>query len=121
MWANDNPDDDAGLRYRDPNPANNAGHAVIPYRLERSTTNPVQFRLYVCNSNNPDSLNDFILIDSLANTWQEFTGFGWMQERQAHRSYTFTRLRSVSSRRRPFPIVLLHPGISRRRARGREA
>jgi hypothetical protein len=79
MWANDNPDDDAGLRYRDPNPANNAGHAVIPYRLERSTTNPVQFRLYVCNSNNPDSLNDFILIDSLANTWQEFTGFGWMQ------------------------------------------
>ncbi len=75
MWANDNPDDDAGLKYRDP--AGSGGHAVIPYSLQRSTTNPNQFQLFVCNSNNPASLADFILIDSLANTWQEFTGFGW--------------------------------------------
>ena len=76
MWANDNPDDDAGLRYIAAPPLA-GGHAVIPYRLQRVAANPNQFRLYLCNSNNPTSLNDFILIDSLANTWQEFTGFGW--------------------------------------------
>jgi hypothetical protein len=75
MWANDSSGDDAGLRFFDP--AGSGGHAVVPYRLQRSTTNPAQFRLYVCNSNNPQSLTDYVLIDSLANTWQEFTGLGW--------------------------------------------
>lgn len=76
MWANDDPSDDAGLKYRDT--LGSGGHAVIPYRLQRSTTNPVQFRLFVCNSNSPQNMNHFILIDSLANRWQEFTGFGWI-------------------------------------------
>src|SRR2546426_26470 len=75
MFSTEDPDDDASLAFFDP--AGTGGHAVVPYSLGRDSANAGRFRLYVYDSNSPTSLTSYILIDSMANTWQEFTGFGW--------------------------------------------
>jgi hypothetical protein len=52
------------------------GHAVVPYRLERiGNTSTFNIRLY--NPNNPGSFNQFIYIDSVANTWSDSTSLNW--------------------------------------------
>jgi hypothetical protein len=48
------------------------GHAVVPYKLERAD-NQSRFNLIVYNPNRPDSTNEFIYIDSVANTWSDST------------------------------------------------
>jgi hypothetical protein len=51
-------------------------HAVIPYKLERiGNTSTFNIRLY--NSNAPGSFNQFIYIDSVANTWSDSTSLNW--------------------------------------------
>ena len=59
------------------NVGGSGAHTVLPYRLVREATNPGRFRLYVYDSNNPLDDSKYILIDSTANTWQDFTGLGW--------------------------------------------
>ncbi|MCB0277659.1 MAG: hypothetical protein KDI06_22785, partial [Calditrichaeota bacterium] len=59
---------------------NNGGsgaHTVLPYRLEHDQNQANLWRLFVYDSNNPNQLNRFILIDSTANTWTDMTGSGW--------------------------------------------
>jgi len=52
------------------------GHAVVPYKIERvGNTSRFNIKLYNCNS--PGSLNNFIFIDSVANTWSDSTGLNW--------------------------------------------
>ncbi len=52
------------------------GHAVVPYKMERiGNTSTFNVKLY--NSNAPGDLNNFIFIDSVANTWSDSTGLGW--------------------------------------------
>ncbi len=52
------------------------GHAVVPYGLERiGNTSTFNVKLY--NNNAPGSLNNFIFIDSVANTWSDSTGLNW--------------------------------------------
>jgi hypothetical protein len=52
------------------------GHAVVPYKLERiGNTSTFNIRLY--NPNNPGSFNQFIYIDSVANTWSDSTSLNW--------------------------------------------
>lgn len=52
------------------------GHAVVPYELER-IGNTSTFNVRVYNSNRPGSFNEFIYIDSVANTWSDSTSFNW--------------------------------------------
>lgn len=54
------------------------GHSVVPTHLRRDPVNAGQWRLYVYNSNRPGNANQFIFIDSTANTWSDSisTNFG---------------------------------------------
>lgn len=52
------------------------GHAVVPYKLERAD-NQSRFNVRVYNPNNPGSFNEFIYIDSVANTWSDSTSLNW--------------------------------------------
>lgn len=52
------------------------GHAVVPYKLERiGNTSTFNIRLY--NPNNPGSFNQFIYVDSVANSWSDSTNLNW--------------------------------------------
>ena len=52
------------------------GHSVVPYKLERiENTSTFNIRLY--NSNAPGSFDQFIYLDSVANTWSDSTGLNW--------------------------------------------
>lgn len=52
------------------------GHAVVPYKLDR-TTGISKYNVSVYNPNRPDSTNEFIYIDSVANTWSDSTSLGF--------------------------------------------
>ena len=52
------------------------GHAVVPYKLQRATGTS-KFNASVYNPNRPDSTNEFIYIDSVANTWSDSTSLGF--------------------------------------------
>ncbi|MBD3290773.1 T9SS type A sorting domain-containing protein [candidate division KSB1 bacterium] len=56
------------------NVGGSGGHAVVPYKLERIGESH-SFRLLLYDSRSVS--NPYIRIDSLANTWQEFSGLGW--------------------------------------------
>jgi hypothetical protein len=62
------------LRY--PNTNGSGGHAVVPYKLERVDSTST-FNVWVYNPNNPGDLSQFILIDSVANTWSDSTSLNW--------------------------------------------
>jgi len=62
------------LSYRNNN--GSGGHAVVPYKLERAT-GIGKFKVRVYNPNRPDSTNQFIYIDSVANTWSDSTSLGF--------------------------------------------
>ena len=57
---------------------NNASgsHAVVPKQLKRNSSSSL-FDLLVYDSNNPNNENTKILIDSLTNTWTDFTGLDY--------------------------------------------
>lgn len=60
------------------NPDSSGAHGVLPYLLKRDAPGNGKFRLYVYDSNNPGSLNQYIEIDSLNNTWRtRLTGLSW--------------------------------------------
>src|SRR5690606_21673361 len=63
------------LRY--PNTNGSGGHAVVPYKLERDSLNTSAFFVRVYNPNTPGNLNQFIYLDSLANTWSDSTSLGF--------------------------------------------
>jgi hypothetical protein len=52
------------------------GHAVVPYKLKR-IKNTATFKILLYNSNVPGSKNNFIFLDSVANTWSDSTGLNW--------------------------------------------
>ena len=52
-------------------------HTLLPVKLQRDDVNHDQFRLYVYNCNFPGETGQFILIDSLANSWEEFLEVGY--------------------------------------------
>lgn len=62
------------LAYWDNN--GSGGHAVVPYKLERAS-GLSKFNVTVYNPNRPDSINEFIYIDSVANTWSDSTSLGF--------------------------------------------
>ena len=51
-------------------------HAIAPIRLVKDNSGQSRYRLMLYDSNNPGSNNPYILIDSLNNTWTDFTGLG---------------------------------------------
>jgi hypothetical protein len=62
------------LSYRNNN--GSGGHAVVPYKLERAS-GIGKFKVRVYNPNQPDSTNQFIYIDSVANTWSDSTSLNF--------------------------------------------
>lgn len=69
-----NNSDGSGLAFYNNN--GSGGHSVVPYKLER-VGNTSSFRIKVYNSNSPGNLNNFIYVDSVANTWSDSTGLNW--------------------------------------------
>ena len=64
------------LGFYNPKPMSSGGHEVTAYALDR-IRNTSRFNVRCYDSNNPGLTNRGIIIDSLANTWAEATGFGW--------------------------------------------
>ncbi len=62
------------LSYRNNN--GSGGHAVVPYKLVRAS-GIGKFKVRVYNPNEPDSTNQFIYVDSVANTWSDSTSLGY--------------------------------------------
>ncbi len=74
MFLAENPDPRV-LSYYNNN--GSGAHAVVPIRWERDADSTHLSRLYLYNSNNPAFEDDFIFIDSTANTWTDSSGLGY--------------------------------------------
>ncbi|HVO73607.1 MAG TPA: T9SS type A sorting domain-containing protein [Ignavibacteriaceae bacterium] len=75
MLSSDNPDVSTISIY------NNGGggpgaHTMAPIRLKKDSSGPSRYRLFLYDSNNPGVDTFYILIDSVNNTWRDFTGLG---------------------------------------------
>ena len=74
MFLNEN-NDHRTLCFFDP--AGRGGHQVTPVRIAGDPATTSWVRIYLYNSNNPGTTNDYIVIDTVLNQWKESTGFGW--------------------------------------------
>ena len=51
-------------------------HTMAPISVTVDNTGPSRYRVNLYDSNNPGLNTPYILVDSLVNTWQDFTGLG---------------------------------------------
>jgi probable HAF family extracellular repeat protein len=58
-------------------PGGGGAHTMAPIKLLKDNSGPSRYGLYLYDSNNPGFNLANILIDSLNNTWTEFTGLGY--------------------------------------------
>ncbi len=96
------------------------GHAVNPYRLEYVLGSPGQYRLYIYDSNHPDTgiafAEKYIVLDSTANTWSyddmpgwnDANGYCFLMDSAA----TYLTLPTIESSRRnePWPTTAFESG-----------
>jgi len=59
------------------NTSNPRAHTLIPFRLVRDEFDARNWRIMVYDCNSPGQIDQYILLDSLANTWEEFLGLGY--------------------------------------------
>ncbi len=52
-------------------------HTMAPISVTVDGSGPSRYRVNLYDSNNPGVSTPYILIDSLANTWTDFSGLGW--------------------------------------------
>uniref|UniRef100_A0A832LJY3 T9SS type A sorting domain-containing protein n=1 Tax=Ignavibacterium album TaxID=591197 RepID=A0A832LJY3_9BACT len=74
MFKNDVVDVSTITIYR--NLGSGGAHTMAPISVTVDNTGPSRYRVNLYDSNNPGLNTPYILVDSLANTWQDFTGLG---------------------------------------------
>lgn len=52
-------------------------HTMLPISITVDGSGPARFRVNLYDSNNPGLNTPYVLIDSLNNTWRDFTGLQW--------------------------------------------
>ena len=56
--------------------AGGGAHTMAPISVTKDLSGPSRYRVNLYDSNNPGNNTPYILVDSLNNTWTDFTGLG---------------------------------------------